>query len=405
MDQGGAGTDLVEAPARLDQGRRCRQPPFTQVREASAPAARRPRLSPRSARPGLSATGRVARERPTGRSGPATTAGCRRAPRGLRATVSVLVSQFGGTESRISIHPWASSTAITSGTRCGIGSASACVATASCRNASALHLKKTSSCPTKPAGRPTGPKAGAAVVRRRRVGRLPPSGRRSRSRRGPTIRGGTTAGRSGDQPSARSRAHQATAAREVFGSSRAITFASRSCQAQPAGGSTEVASNSTMNVTSPCSRSSPSSASVAEVITRRRAAAVAVSTTSTQARISGKARLCAAHAQGGAASSGVEGSDGESASADQDSSAPRIRYQQAHLAALSQPKIGHVQSLTWIPARTRSAGRQRSKTIAKATRYGPVWAMSDDAKTAWRPSRHPARRCTIPRRLRLGACD
>jgi hypothetical protein len=79
---------------------------------------------------------------------------------------------------------------------------------------------------------------------------------------------------------------EATVARDVAGSSWAITVASRSCQTQPDGGTVETASNSTRYVAL-CFPSSPSPSSVPEVMTRRRAA-VEVSTTSTEARMSGR---------------------------------------------------------------------------------------------------------------------
>ena len=167
--------------------------------------------------------------------------------------------------SRISSQPRSASTAITSGTSSGIASARACVAAASCRKMSALHLRKAS--PSVDEQRRTTDRPQSWCSRG-----APTTGRPSAAIRS-TIQvearsnhpGVDHCGRSGDQPSARSRAHEATAARDVLGSSRAITSASRSCRVHPAGGSVVAASNSSSMATSASSAASTSLASTDEV--------------------------------------------------------------------------------------------------------------------------------------------
>ena len=134
------------------------------------------------------------------------------------------------------------------------------------------------------------------------------------------------AGRNGDHPSARSRAHEATAARDVSGSSRAIACASRSSQVQPGGGAAPTASHSTSSVTS------PRSAAADDVMTVRRTTVVSLSRTSAAASISGT--------RGSASDSETVGNQG--AVGDHDRRALGMRHQETDLTALRRPGFRHV---------------------------------------------------------------
>ena len=316
----------------------------------AAPAARCPRSSPRPARPGPSATGPAARERPARRSGPATTAGSRRAPRRPRATAT----RPGHPARR---HRGRASASIPGRRRRRSPPAPAPASvrpgpastTASCRKRSALHLKKAS---------PSDDEARRTTDRPQSwCGRGAPTTGRPSAAIWSTIQvearsnhpGWDHCGRSGDQPSARSRAQEATAARDVS------VPAGRSPPRPGPARSTRPAARSD-GVELHHQRDPPFS--LLGSFTRgvggrghdepqgRRC--LAVSTTSTEARISGRlgsAPLTAASAAreaGGAEAPTVLGGD-------QDGGASRMRDQQAHLTAPSRLRIGHAPSLPRIP--------------------------------------------------------
>ena len=280
MHEARSGTDLVEAPHdSTNPGAVASQ--RSRRSEAFVPTARCPQPSPRLARP--------VRQRPDGQFqsdrlvGPATTAGYRHAARRPRATVTRPGHPVRRRRGRASASIPRRRRRRSPPEPGPASARPALESRASCRKGSGTALKKRRPSPMRPQttdrpqsccyrGAPTTGRPSAAIWST------------SRSRRGRTTPGGTTAVAAATNPG-HARGHEATAARDVFGSSPVISSASTSCQAQPAGGSAEAASNSTISVTSP---SSPSTASPVEVMMSLSVAVAAGSTTSTEARISGR---------------------------------------------------------------------------------------------------------------------